>query len=192
MLTVNFTPFPVLNTDRLFLRSINHEDAEAIFSIRSDSRVMEYLDRPLAKTIEDAHELIGRIEHSLTEKEGITWAITLKDDPRLIGTIGFWRLMKEHFRAEIGYLLHPRWQGQGLMQEAISKVLEFGFNELRLHSVEANVNRGNHASIRLLERNHFSREAHFKENYYYNGKFLDTVIYSRLAGKKEPGMNING
>ena len=107
MLTVNFTPFPVLNTDRLFLRSINHEDAEAIFSIRSDSRVMEYLDRPLAKTIEDAHELIGRIEHSLTENEGITWAITLKDDPRLIGTIGFWRLMKEHFRAEIGYLLHP-------------------------------------------------------------------------------------
>jgi [ribosomal protein S5]-alanine N-acetyltransferase len=192
MLTVDFNPFPKLTTERLVLRPVSHEDADAVFSLRSDSRVMEYLDRPLAKTIEDAHELIGRIEQALKHNEGITWAITLKTDPKLIGTIGFWQITKEHFRAEIGYLLHPDWQGKGLMQEAISKVIDYGFNNLRLHSVEANVNPGNQASIRLLERNHFTREAHFKENYYYNGKFLDTVIYSRLTGKTEPGMTRNG
>jgi len=63
----------------------------------------------------------------------------------------------------------------------MEKVLAFGFIELHLHSIEANVNPGNAASIRLLERNHFTREAYFRENFFYNGKFLDTVIYSKLA-----------
>lgn len=182
MLTVDFSPFPVLATDRLLLRIISHEDAEPLFALRSDERVMQFLDRPMAKTIEEAHELIGKIELALKENDGITWAIAIRENPAiLVGTIGFWNMMKEHFRAEIGYMLHPDWQGKGLMQEAMEKVLDFGFNSIGLHSVEANVNPGNEFSIRLLERNKFVREAYYKENYYYNGKFLDTMIYSKLA-----------
>lgn len=180
-LTFDFSNFPVLETERLLLRQIVHEDAPAIFNLRSNSDVMRYLDRPAAKTIEDAHELIGRIERSLENGDGITWGIMLKNDNELIGTAGFWRIVKEHFRAEIGYMLHPAWQGKGLMQEVMDKVLNYGFNTLRLHSVEANVNPANAASIRLLERNNFVREAYFRENYYYDGKFLDTAIYSKLA-----------
>ncbi len=52
---------------------------------------------------------------------------------------------------------------------------------MNLHSIEANVNPGNTASIKLLEKNNFTREAYFKENYFYDGKFLDTAIYSLLA-----------
>ena len=93
--------------------------------------------------------------------------------------------MKEHFRAEIGYMLDPQWQGKGLMQEVMDKLLDYGFSTLGLHSVEANVNPGNIASIRLLERNNFVREAYFRENYFYDGKFLDTLIYSKLATRAE-------
>ena len=67
------------------------------------------------------------------------------------------------------------------MQEAFNKVLEFGFNSMNLHSIEANVNPENKASIKLLERNNFIREAYFRENYFFDGKFLDTAIYSLLA-----------
>ena len=66
------------------------------------------------------------------------------------------------------------------MQEALTEVLNFGFNILKLHSIEANVNPDNIASIKLLERNKFIREAFFKENIYYEGKFSDSVIYSLL------------
>ncbi len=70
------------------------------------------------------------------------------------------------------------------MQEALTAVLEYGFRTIGLHSVEANVDKENLASIRLLERNNFTREAHFKENYYFNGRFIDSVIYSLLAPVK--------
>ncbi len=67
------------------------------------------------------------------------------------------------------------------MQEAILTILDYGFKIMKLHSVEANVNPNNAASIKLLERNNFIREAYHKENYYYNGKFLDSAIYSLLT-----------
>jgi len=96
----------------------------------------------------------------------------------LIGTIGFWNILTEHFRAEIGYLLDVDFQGKGIMQEALSKVVEYGFNIMKLHSIEANVNPGNISSTRLLERNNFIKEGYFKENYYYNGRFTDTAVFS--------------
>lgn len=182
MLDINLHPFPVLNTERLQLRKIEASDAEAIYRLRSDERVMRYLDRPLAQSVKDAEDLVGRIEASLKNNEGITWAIAVKGNTtQLIGTIGFWRIDKENHRGEIGYLLNPGSQGKGLMSEAMKGVLAFGFNTLHLHSVEANVNPLNKDSIKLLEKNNFIREAWFRENYYYNGRFLDSLIYSLLA-----------
>ena len=181
MLTLNFHPFPQLTTERLLLRKITDEDANDLFILRSDKNIMKYIDRPLAQTTEDALQLIKKIHDSLTTNDGITWGISLKNDQKLIGTIGYWRIVKEHFRAEIGYLISLEQQGKGLMQEAISEILRFGFEEMKLHSVEANVNPENAASIKLLERNNFAREAFFKENYFSNGRFLDSFIYSLLT-----------
>jgi ribosomal-protein-alanine N-acetyltransferase len=181
MLTVNFSPFPVLSTERLILRQVDENDATGIFTLRSDAEIMQFIDRPLAASIEDAFQLIQKINDSLTMNDGITWAITIKEDAVLIGTIGFWRIEKEHYRAEIGYLLHPSYHGKGIMREALSAVLDYGFKIMKLHSVIANVNPGNSASIKLLERNNFTREGYFKESYFYNGKFLDAAIYSILT-----------
>lgn len=54
-------------------------------------------------------------------------------------------------------------------------------NTMKLHSIGANVNPDNVPSIKLLERNKFIREAYFKENVFYNSRFIDTVIYSLLS-----------
>jgi ribosomal-protein-alanine N-acetyltransferase len=181
MLDLLFSPFPLLNTDRLQLRQISMDDAAEILTLRSDTRVMQYLDRPALLNIDEAKEMVGKIEKALADNAGITWAIALKDDPELIGTIGFWKINKDDHRGEIGYMLHPAFQGKGIMMEAMKLVLEYGFQRMKLHSVEANVNPGNLASIKLLGKNHFIQEAYFRENYYYNGKFLDSAIYSLLA-----------
>jgi [ribosomal protein S5]-alanine N-acetyltransferase len=181
MLLVNFTPFPVLSTERLLLRAIHPEDDQQLFSIRSDKRVMKFLDRPLAASIDEVREFIGRIITDVSNNNGITWAISVKDEPELIGTIGYWKLDKHNYRAEIGYMIHADWAGKGLMQEAMTAVIDYGFSEMKLHSIEANVNPANEASIKLLERNKFVQEAYFKENYYYDGRFLDSVIYSLLT-----------
>lgn len=181
MLHTHFDPFPELYTERLALRRITDEDTDELFLLRSDSGAMQYIDRPLALTPADAVKLIRVIDDLMINGDGITWGIYLKTAPGLIGTIGLWRIIKEHYRAEIGYLLSPAWQRRGLMQEAMEKVLDYGFSVIGLHSVEANVNPANEASIRILEKNHFVREAYFKENYLYNGVFKDSVIYSLLT-----------
>ena len=181
MLEVNFDPFPIFSTERLRLRQLNENDTNDLFILRSDNRVMQFIDRPLAKSPDDALKLIQLITDFLKKNEGITWGIELKSDTRLIGTIGLWRIFKEHYRAEIGYLLHPAQQGKGIMQEAFTPILDYGFKTIKLHSIEATVNPENAASIKILERNNFEREAYFKENYFYNGNFLNSAVYSLLT-----------
>lgn len=189
MLTISFNSFPVLSTTRLQLRRIELSDANDLFILRSDPRVMKFMDKPLFTSVNEAVQVIDKIRSDFDSNESITWGMSLKGDLKMIGTIGFWKITKEHHRAEIGYLLHPDHWGCGLMQEAIKPVLDFGFNVMRLHSVEANVNPENAASIRFLEKIGFVREAYYKENYYFNGKFLDSAIYTLLAPTKQGGVD---
>jgi [ribosomal protein S5]-alanine N-acetyltransferase len=180
MLLVRFSPFPSLSTDRLKLGRISDEDDAEMFFLRSDPEMLRYLDRDPATSIHEAREWIRTINAGIDNDQYIAWAIALKNDPKLIGTITLWNIKKEHYRAEIGYALHTKFQGRGIMQEAMTAVLDYGFNTLKLHSVEANVNPDNNRSIRLLENNGFVREAYHRENYYYNGRFLDSAIYSLI------------
>ncbi len=180
MLQVNFYPFPTLITERLLLREITIDDVPEMFKLRSSKTVMQYIDRPLPKTETDALNYINAIINSIKNNEAITWGILLKNTKELIGTIGFWRMEKEHYRSEIGYLLNDNFQKKGIMQEAMQAVLNYGFNIMKLHSIEANVNPLNTASVKLLEKNNFVLEAHFRENYFYDGRFLDSYIYSLL------------
>lgn len=180
MLQINFTPFPNLETERLYLRRITKEDVNEVFELRSNKETMKYVPRPLAKTKEDALGHIANIEERIIKNEGINWAITLKNDPKLIGLIGHYKLKPEHFRSEIGYMLLPDFHGKGIISEAVEELIKYGFNVMKLHSIEALIDPENTASERVLQKNGFVKEAHLKENEFYEGRFLDTVIYSLL------------
>lgn len=180
MLDINFTPFPNLETDRLFLRRVVNEDVNEIFALRSDKETMKYIPRPLVKTMEDALAHIAMIDEKIENNEGINWAITLKNDPKMIGLIGHYKIKPEHFRAEIGYMLLPEYHGKGIITEAIQETVKYGFEIMQLHSVEAIIDPENLASEKVLQKSGFVKEAHLKENEYYEGRFLDSVIYSIL------------
>lgn len=181
MLETSFSPFPELFTERLILRKLLPADAPAILRLRGDDVVMKYIDREKALTLEDANIFIDRIQASLDNNSGITWAIAFKTAPaELIGTIGYWRMIPEHHRAEIGYMLDPLHWKKGIMKEAILQVVQTGFSTLKLHSIEAHINPENTGSASLLQSVGFVKEAHLKEAFYYNGIFKDTIIYSKL------------
>nr|WP_315210593.1 GNAT family N-acetyltransferase [uncultured Flavobacterium sp.] len=180
MLTINFSPFPNLETERLLLRRVDSNDIKEIFALRSNPETMKYIPRPLVKTDEDALEHIAMIDSKIDSNEGINWAITLKDNSKLIGIIGHYRIKPEHYRAEIGYMLLPEYQGKGIVSEAVREAVKYGFNNMNLHSIEAIIDPDNHASAKVLEKNGFVKEAHLKEYEFFEGRFLDTVIYSIL------------
>ena len=123
MLELNFSPFPEIITERLLLRKVTKEDVEELFFLRSNEDVMKYIDRPRAQSVNDAMDFLEMIDQAINNVEGISWAIALKENPtKLIGTIGYWRMKKEHYRAEIGYMLHPSQWNKGLMSEANSEL----------------------------------------------------------------------
>ena len=180
MLEINFQPFKNLETERLLLRRISETDVEEILELRSDPKTMKYIPRPLVKTKEEAMAHFRMIDDKIENNEGINWAITIKGNPKLIGIIGHYRIQPENHRCEIGYMILPQYNGQGIITEAIKIVLEYGFNNLQMHSIEAIIDPENKASERVLQKNGFVKEAHIIENELWNGRFWDTVIYSIL------------
>lgn len=181
MLDPNFTPFPELKTRRLLLRRITMDDAEDLLFLRSDEAVMKYINKEPTTSIEDVKGFIQRINGDIDSNYVIMWALTLHDDPsKMIGLICFWKIRREDYRAEIGFTLKPEYWQKGLMKEALTRVIEYGFATLRLHSIDAQINPDNKASAAILESVRFVREAYFKEDTFFRGKFLDTAVYSLI------------
>lgn len=188
MLQVNFQPFPEIKTQRLLLRRLIREDTKEIYEMRSDKKVMKFTGKNPIASMQEATDFYNLVNDSLYENTGITWAMALIDSPeKMIGTIGLWRLIKEHFRAEIGYTLMPAYWKKGLAKEAVLRVIQFGFDQMNLHSIEAHIDPKNLASASVLERTGFIREAYFKEDFFFNGAFEDTAIYSLLNRKQSSG-----
>lgn len=180
MLELDFTTFPVLETERLILRRLTVADTDMMFAIRSNPEIMQYIPRPLAQTKEDIVKHIELVDEKINANECINWAITLKENNIAIGAIGFPHFQTQHFRGEIGYTSLPQYNGKGYVTEALQAVLDYGFSTLKLHSIEALVDPENIGSMKVLEKCGFVKEAHLKDNFFFNGVFLDTVIYSKL------------
>jgi [ribosomal protein S5]-alanine N-acetyltransferase len=182
MLEVNLSPFTPLETERFFLRQFKLSDKEDLFEIRSNPEVMKYIPRPLAITVEDAVQHLERLEKVWNENEGINWAIEEKSSKKVVGIIGFFKFVKENYRVEVGYMLNPKWHKKGIMHEVLQVVIPFGFEKLKVHSIEAIVDPDNIASSKLLQKNHFRKEGSFKQNCFFEGKFYDSEIHSLVKG----------
>lgn len=185
MLKINFSPFPTLLSDRLRLRRITADDVYEVFALRSDPETMKYIPRPLAKTKLDAMDHITMVNKGVADNNSINWAITLKEDNKLIGMICLIRMQPENYRTEIGYILHPAFHGMGIMHEAVGTLINYAFNILGFHSLEAVIDPENKASEQVLLKHNFVKEAHYIENTWYDGKFLDAVVYSLVNRSSE-------
>ncbi|MBD3582975.1 GNAT family N-acetyltransferase [Flavobacterium selenitireducens] len=178
MLTYDFSLFPILETERLYLRKLSESDVVEVFEMRSDPANMKFIPRPLIQDHTEALAHIAKINDQIEANQGINWAVTLKGNDKLVGIMGFYRTEFEHFRSEIGYMIHPDYHGQGIVSEAIKKLVEYAFSTMGLHSIVAVIDPDNVASEKVLQKNGFVKEGHFKENEFYDGKFIDSVHYS--------------
>jgi ribosomal-protein-alanine N-acetyltransferase len=173
-------PFPVLESERLVLREITAADADALFAIFSDEETMQYWScRPYTSVVQ-ARKLIENLAETVRQETGIHWAITLRGENRLIGRCGYNEWRKQHRRGEISYIVARHTWGKGIAREALQVMLDYGFKEMNLHSVEAGVTPGNDGSTRMLERLGFCLEGHLRESYFAEDRFVDSLIYSLL------------
>lgn len=172
--------FPTLRTERLVLRQLRLQDSEHIYSYFSTDEVTKYYDlEPFTGPVQ-AENLIISWQERYNNQQGIRWAISLREEDRIIGTCGFHNWSRKHRKAEVGYELSPEYWGQGLMTEALNRIILYGMEEMGLHRIGAVIFPDNAASRRLLEDTGFWEEGTLKGYYYKNNKFIDAVIFSKL------------
>lgn len=177
---LNFNPFPVLETERMLLRAFTPDDAPAVLLYRGNADAMRYIPKPIQSTLDDALNMIREITEMIAANDGICWAIELKSNQEVIGSMSYHLIQKAHHRAELGYMIHPSHWGKGYVSEAVKALLDYAFNNVKFHSVEAIIDPLNTASANVLLKSGFVKEGHFKENFVHNGEFTDTAIYSIL------------
>lgn len=170
--------FPLLESVRISLRMICDADTSVMFKLYHDERVMLQRGEPVFENISQAEILIFKWRKLFAEGNGLRWGILWKENNQLIGSIGFKSISHQHFRADLGYELNPDFWNKGIMTEAVKLVVDYGFATMNLHSIEANITPAHLASKRILEKNGFALEGHFKENYFYKG-WWDSAIYCR-------------
>lgn len=152
MLNITFTPFPVLTTKRLTLRQLVTKDEQAIFTLRSDTEVNKFLERKMPDSLDDARQFINVVNENIEKNTSVYWAISFSGESELVGTICLFSFSDENDKCEIGYELLTNFQRQGIMQEAVDKVIDYAFNTIGVQKIEAFFHIDNRRSAKLLEK----------------------------------------
>ena len=168
----NFTPFPVLETERLTLRALELNDAKAIFGLRTNKEVNTFITRTMLNNLSETRAFIDRISNSIANNTGVFWVLESKDTAELLGTLGLCNFEIEEDYAEIGYDMHPDFQEDGYMSEAFKAILNFAAKQMDLKFIEAFTHKENNASVALLEKFNFElqpdrKDANVAENHIY-------------------------
>ncbi|HWT14711.1 MAG TPA: GNAT family N-acetyltransferase [Patescibacteria group bacterium] len=177
----DLSALPVLDSERLHLRPIREDDLPDLFAVFADPDVMRYWTKPPMRDVEEARSYLAGIERHFAARTAFKWAITRKGNDRLIGTTSLFRLDGPHNTGEIGYALGSAHWGNGYAAEAVHRTCRFGFDELHLRRIEADIDPRNHASIQVIEKAGFQREGVLRERYIYNDEIQDVVYYGLLA-----------
>ncbi len=178
----DFQEFPIIQTERLILRQMTLKDTDAVFAIRSDYEVTKYNIGKAYTEKSQAEDLIKGIQEEYEEQKAVRWGITLKAENTVIGMTGFNYWHQVDNRGSIGFDLAQAYWRKGIMREAVTAMINFGFAEMKLHRIEADASRYNTASIGLLKSLGFQQEGIQREQYYEDGAYHDLLMFALLEG----------
>ncbi|MGE0399291.1 MAG: GNAT family N-acetyltransferase [Kofleriaceae bacterium] len=179
---------PSLVTERLLLRELQVGDAAAIAAGAGDRKVARFLIQvPSPYPVALARRwLTARIDW-WEQGRGVTLAIARRTHPHIcLGTVSLRRYSRDH-RAELGYWLAASAWGSGIATEACTAAVDFGFRELDLARIYAQVLAGNHASQRVLDKLGMTTEGTKRQHVKKGDKLCDVILYGLLRDEWSRG-----
>ena len=172
---------PTLEADRLRLRAPRAPDLPAFLEVFGRADDLRYWSHgPLADEAA-AQEYLAGIADGWRQRRLFQWAIADRGTDAMVGTVTLAAWDRGNRRAEIGFILGRMHRGRGLAREAVRRALAFGFGEMGLHRVEADVDPDNTASFALLHALGFQREGLLRDRWFTFGTWKDSVILGLLA-----------
>lgn len=169
----------IIETERLVLRIFTQTSLDELFK-QPDLFIKNYLG------LESDEELViekerYEIGYRTFNKSFVWFYILLKGADNVVGWCGYHTWYINHNRAEIGYgLISDEYKGQGIMSEAIIPIIQYGFDVMNLHRIEAFIGPDNQASLRLIRKMGFTEEGRLKEHYFTNDRYEDSVVFGLI------------
>lgn len=172
-----------ITTDRLKIRTFRETDIEDIFEIYSNKNTCRFLlNEPWTSSTKDEKFNKKLVANQLTQDTAINLACELNN--KVIGDIAIWYTgMKE--TVEIGFAFNDVYLGKGYATEATKSVIEYLFNIVKVHRIQANLDARNLSSAKLCERVGMRKEAHFIEDYWNKEEWTDSFVYGMLVSDFE-------
>lgn len=174
------TSLTTLITDRLRIRQMQIEDADALYLIKSNPVVTSRYGQMPHRSVDETGAWIQRCLADYERRGTVVWIFTFKHEDIAVGECCFWNFDRDFLCAEIGYELHPVHWNKGIMKEALSAILTYGFIELGLHRIEANPLATNEPSQRLLIKLGFKHEGTLRQRHFFGGRFEDQEYFGLL------------
>lgn len=154
----NWDHVPVLATPRLELRALTPNDTSDLFVLYGDPVVMEFTSDPPFPHESYVAQMLASVQHLFRQQQSIEWGMVVRAENRVVGTCGLHTFEPAIQRAEVGCLLARPYWGHGLMREALTSVIAFGFHRCNLHAVRADIDAPNVRSLALFRRLGFTPE----------------------------------
>ena len=174
------TTLPSLDGTRVRLRQLAADDLDDLHGVFSDQRAMRYWSRPAFVGLAETREYLAAIDAGRERGDLLQWGIEHMAEARIIGTTTLFHIDREQGRAEIGYILASPYWGQGLANEALTRVLLHARDGMQMRRIEADVDPRNSASLRCSERLGFVREGYAHERWVVAGEIQDAVLLGLL------------
>ena len=183
---------PVLKSDRLMLRGMQAKERSDMYEYSKDPGVTKYLLWSEHPNEAYTRRYLKHVERRYKKEIYYDWAIIYNGDGpseldaykgRMIGTCGFASIDFDNLCGEIGYVLNPEYWGRGIAVEALEKVIEFGFENLGLHRIEARFMEGNDSSRRVMEKVGMTFEGIQREAMLIKGSYANVGVCAILAGE---------
>lgn len=181
----DFSHFPRLETKRLQLREMTPADVTALLKHFGNPEVVRYIDMQPIRTIEQANEWLKWMGGHFADRDGLRWGIVLKDTETFIGSAGLHKWNRESRYAGIGVDVAPPYWGAGYATEIMSAVVEFGWKQMGLNRIEADIVQGNNASIHILTKLGFKSEGVLRQRLRKGGKYYDVHLFGLLRSDYE-------
>ncbi|WEK61436.1 MAG: GNAT family N-acetyltransferase [Candidatus Microbacterium colombiense] len=190
----SYAPEYPIRTERLLLRPITPADAVAMHAYKSDPDVVRYVPYDPLDLADVERRIATTWANSRFAAEGdaICLAVEEQESGTLIGDVVlFWRSETDR-SGEVGYIFDPRFSGRGFATEAVEALLAIGFDGLGLHRIAARIDERNTASIRVVERIGFRREARLVESEWFKQEWTTMLIHGLLAAEWRDRAAIEG
>ena len=171
----------LLKTDRLILRRLTLDDVDAMFdNWASSSNVTRFMTWPAHRNKDITKMVLTDWVNSYEKLDYYQWGIVLKDSLTLIGAISIVNINEEDKSVEVGYCIGEEWWNQGIVTEALQRIIKFFFEEININRVEAYHDIRNIASGRVMQKSGMKFEGTLRQAYRFKSGIADAHIYSIL------------